>query len=73
MKQGNRLQPCTNIFLMINLPDGKEGKEFTCEGVVTRTEKAGDKYNVAVEITSIEDNVREKLKKYIDDYNTNQK
>ena len=62
------VEPCTNIFLMINLPIGEEGEEFTCEGVVTRTERSGNKFNVAIEITNIEDSIREKLRKYINDF-----
>ena len=41
---------CDRIYLMLNF-EGKSDKEYTCEGLVVRSEKSGDKYHVAVEFT----------------------
>jgi hypothetical protein len=59
------LDPYTGVNLMISLPEENNSHVVSCEGIVIRTEKRLIKNRAAIEIKSIEDKDRKRLRNYI--------
>lgn len=47
------VDPYTRMFLMFHLPVEGEDVEIKCEGIVVRSAKRGDRFDVAVQFTDI--------------------
>ena len=63
---GEPVEPQARLFILIRLQgEDDKGQEIKCEGIVVRSDKKGDRFDVGVSFTDMQSGDKEKIKAFL--------